>query len=383
MARDLYETLNVSRDASKEDIKRAYRKLARQYHPDVNKDAGAEDMFKELSRAYEVLSDDEQRARYDRFGEAGLNGGVGGGPGDFAGAAGFGDISDIFESFFGGFAGAGTGGRRATRPGGPTRGDDLRYDMVLEFQEAIFGGEKEITINHLVTCETCRGSGSKPGSGPTTCRNCGGQGQIRQARRTPFGLFTQVAACPNCQGTGEVIESPCQACSGRGRNQKQTTIKITIPAGVDAGSRLRVQGEGDAGMRGGPPGDLFIYVSVRNHPVFRREGQDIYSIAEISYLQAVLGSQMSVETVDGPQTVVVPPGTQPETVLTLDGKGAPRIGNPTRRGNHYLQLKVVIPTKLGAEERELLTKLAKARGEKVSKKEGLEGLIDSIGNLFH
>ncbi|AGY57199.1 molecular chaperone DnaJ [Gloeobacter kilaueensis] len=382
MARDLYETLNLNRNASKDDIKRSYRKLARQYHPDVNKDPGAEDMFKEISRAYEVLSDDEKRARYDRFGEAGIGGnGMEGGP-DFAGA-GFNDISDIFESFFGGFAGGATGGRRGGRSGGPTRGDDLRYDMVLEFTEAVFGCEKEINIAHLVTCETCRGSGAKPGAGHTTCRNCGGQGQIRQARRTPFGLFTQVVPCPVCMGRGEVIENPCPTCDGRGRNQKQTSIKINIPAGVDGGSKLRVQSEGDAGERGGPPGDLFIYIGVRNHPIFRREGQDIYSSAQISYLQAILGSEMTVETVDGPHTVVVPPGTQPETVLTLDGRGVPRVGNPNRRGNHYLQLKVAIPTKLSADERELLTKIAKVRGEKVSKKEGLEGLIDSIGNLFH
>ncbi len=383
MAKDFYDTLSISRDASKEDIKRAYRKLARQYHPDVNKDAGAEDTFKEISRAYEVLSDDDQRARYDRFGEAGL--GNGGGSADgFSGAAGFGDISDIFESFFGSFGGAAGQGRSgATRRGGPTRGDDLRYDMILEFKEAVFGGEKEINIAHLVTCETCRGSGSKPGVGPVTCRECGGQGQVRQAKRTPFGMFTQVIACPRCSGTGEMIESPCGTCDGRGRVQKQTSIKITVPGGVDAGTRLRVQSEGDAGLRGGPPGDLFIYISVRNHPTFRREGQDIYSSAEISYLQAILGSEMSVETVDGPQTVIVQPGTQPETVITLEGKGVPRVGNPMRRGNHYLQIKVAIPTKLNSEERELLGKIAKVRGEKVSKKEGLEGLIDSIGNLFH
>lgn len=380
MAKDFYETLNVQRDASKEDIKRAYRKLARQYHPDVNKEPGAEETFKEISRAYEVLSDDDLRARFDRFGEAGLgSAGAGGGAEGFGGAAGFGDFGEIFESFFGGFAGqTARGGRR----GGPTRGDDLRYDLTLEFKEAIFGGEKEISINHLITCETCRGSGAKPGSGPVTCRTCAGQGQVRQARRTPFGVFTQVTACPTCAGTGEVVENPCQSCDGRGRLQKQASIKITIPGGVDSGTRLRVQGEGDAGLRGGPSGDLYIYLGVRSHPVFRREGQNIYSNNDISYLQAILGAEITVETVDGPQTVKVQPGTQPGTVVTLDGKGAPRVGNPMRRGDHFLQLNVTIPTRTNTEERELLLKLARLRSEKTGKKDGLEGLLDGIGNLF-
>jgi len=376
MARDFYETLNVRRDASKEDIKKAYRKLARQYHPDVNKEAGAEERFKEISRAYEVLSDDDLRSRYDRFGEAGLNGGGMGAEG--FGGAGFGDINEIFESFFGGF----TGGTRGGRRGGPTRGDDLRYDLTLEFKEAIFGGEKEININHLVTCETCRGSGARPGSGPVTCRTCTGSGQVRQARRTPFGVFTQVTACPTCAGTGEMVENPCPTCDGRGRMQKQSTIRVNIPGGVDAGTRLRVQGEGDAGLRGGPPGDLYIFLGVRSHPTFRREGQNIYSSAEISYLQAILGAEITVETVDGPETLTIPAGTQPGTVITLEGKGVPRVGNAMRRGDHQLEIKVAIPTKVSTEERELLTRLARIRSEKTGKKDGLEGLFDGIGNLF-
>lgn len=375
MARDFYETLDVSRDASKEDIKRSYRKLARQFHPDVNKESGAEERFKDICRAYEILADDELRSRYDRFGEAGLNGA---GAAGFDSSGGFGDIGDIFESFFGGFAGGAT-----ARRGGPMRGDDLRFDLTLEFKEAIFGGEREISIDHLVTCDTCRGAGTKAGSGPVTCRTCSGQGQVRQARRTPFGLFTQVTACPTCSGTGEIIENPCPTCNGRGRVQRSTTIKITLPAGVDSGTRLRVQGEGDAGLRGGPSGDLYVYLSVRPHPVFRRDGNDLSSIVEVTYLQAILGTTLKVETVEGFQDVDIPAGTQPETVLTLDGKGVPRLGNSTRRGNHYLLIKVIIPNKVSGEERELLDKLASLRDEKIAKKEGLEGLLDSIGNLFH
>jgi molecular chaperone DnaJ len=379
MAKDFYELLSVSRDASPEDIKRAYRKLALKYHPDVNKEPGAEDHFKELSRAYEVLSDTEQRTRYDRYGEAGLgNGGQGDG---FAGS-GFGatDFSDIFESFFGGFTGAGstTSGRR----GGPTRGEDLRFDLTLDFKEAVFGCEKEINVSHLINCETCRGSGTRPGSGPVSCRTCTGSGQVRTARRTPFGVFTQVAACPTCAGRGEVIENPCTTCSGQGRVQKTNAIKVTIPPGVDAGNRLRVTSEGDAGTRGGPRGDLYIYLGIRTHPTFRREGQNIFSTVQISYLQAILGGEISVETVDGSYSLQIQPGTQPATVFTLDHKGVPRVGNPMRRGDHMIEVQVMIPTKVSSEEREHLEKLARIRNEKISKKEGIEGIIDGIGSFF-
>ncbi|QIZ69977.1 molecular chaperone DnaJ [Oxynema aestuarii] len=375
MARDYYEILGVSRNADKEEIKRAYRKLARKYHPDVNKEEGAEERFKEINRAYEVLSEPEVRARYDRFGEAGVSSGAG------AGGPGFGDFgdmgfADIFESFFTGFAGG--GGQRRSR-GGPTRGDDLRLDLKLDFREAIFGGEKEIRIGHLETCNTCGGTGAKPGTRPQSCSTCNGAGQVRRATRTPFGSFTQVSVCPTCNGTGQVIEEKCDTCGGQGQKQETKKLKITVPAGVDNGTRLRVSSEGDAGQRGGPPGDLYVYLFVNEDAEFRREGINILSEIKISYLQAILGCRLEVNTVDGPTELTIPPGTQPNTVLTLENKGVPKLGNPVMRGDHLITIAIDIPTKLTAEERELLEKLAKIKGDRTGKG-GLEGFL---GGFFH
>lgn len=285
MARDYYEILGVARDADKEEIKRAYRRSARKYHPDVNKEAGAEERFKEINRAYEVLSEPELRARYDRFGEAGVASGAGA-----AGYQDFGDLggfADIFESFFSGFSGGPSGQGR--RRDGPLRGDDLRLDLRLEFREAVFGGEKEIRINHMENCGTCRGSGAKPGTQPRVCSTCSGSGQVRRATRTPFGSFTQVSVCPMCNGSGQVIEDRCEVCGGRGQKQETKKLKITIPAGVDNGTRLRISGEGDAGQRGGPPGDLYVYLFVNDDPEFRRDGTNVLSEIEVSYLQAIFG----------------------------------------------------------------------------------------------
>jgi molecular chaperone DnaJ len=373
MARDFYEILGVSRDADKEDIKQAYRRLARKYHPDVNKEEGAEERFKEINRAYEVLSEPETRAQYDRFGEAGIGSGAGAGFQDFGDMGGF---ADIFESFFSGFAG-GAPGTQTRRRGGPVRGDDLRLDLKLDFQEAVFGGEKEIRISHLETCTTCSGSGAKPGTRPRTCSTCTGSGQVRRATRTPFGSFTQVSVCPTCNGTGQVIEDKCEVCGGNGQRQETKKLKITIPAGVDNGTRLRVSGEGDAGQRSGPPGDLYVYLFINDDPEFRRDGINILSDVKISYLQAILGSRIEVNTVDGAEELAIPPGTQPNTVLTLDNKGVPKLGNPVSRGNHLITVSVDIPTKIGTEERELLEKLAKIRGDRVGKG-GVEGFIGKI-----
>lgn len=374
MARDYYEILGVSRDADKEEIKRAYRRLARKYHPDVNKEAGAEERFKEINRAYEVLSEPEVRARYDRFGEAGVSSGAGaGGFQDFGDMGGF---ADIFESFFSGFGGV--PGQTARRRTGPVRGDDLRLDLKLEFREAIFGGEREIRINHLETCATCGGTGAKPGTRPRTCSTCGGSGQVRRATRTPFGSFTQVSVCPTCNGSGQMIEDKCESCGGNGQRQETKKLKINIPAGVDNGTRLRVSGEGDAGQRGGPAGDLYVYLFVNEDAEFRREGINILSELKISYLQAILGCRLEVNTVDEPQELVIPPGTQPGKVLILEGKGVPRLGNPVSRGDHLITIQVDIPTKVSAEERELLEKLAKLRGDRVGK-----GSIEGIfGKMF-
>lgn len=371
---DYYDLLGVSRDADKDEIKRAYRRLARKYHPDVNKEPGAEERFKEINRAYEVLSEPETRARYDRFGEAGVSSAAGAGYSDF-GDMGF---ADIFESFFSGFAGGmgqQTGGRRRS---GPVRGDDLRLDLKLAFKEAIFGGEKEIRIPHLETCKVCNGTGAKPGTRPRTCPTCNGSGQVRRATRTPFGSFTQVSVCPTCNGEGQIIEDKCEACGGAGRKQETKKLKITIPAGVDNGTRLRVSKEGDAGLRAGPPGDLYVYLFVNEDSKFQRDGINILSEMKISYLQAILGCIIEAETVDGPEELTIPPGTQPNTVLTLDNHGVPKLGNPVSRGDHLITILVDIPTRITAEERELLEKLANIKGERTGKG-GIEGFL---GGLF-
>ncbi len=371
MARDYYEILGVSRDSDQEDLKRAFRRLARKYHPDVNKEDGAEERFKEINQAYEVLSDPETRARYDRFGEAGVSASA-------AGFQDFGDIggfADIFESFFSGFGGV---GGQARRRSGPSRGDDLRYDLRLEFREAVFGGEKQIRITHQEVCATCSGSGAKPGTRSRTCATCGGSGQVRRATRTPFGSFTQVSVCPTCNGAGQVIEEKCETCGGNGQAQVVKKLKITVPAGVDTGTRLRVANEGDAGQRGGPPGDLYVYLFVQEDPEFRRDGINILSEIKISYLQAILGCRLMVNTVDGEQELLIPPGTQPGTVLTLENHGVPRLGNPVSRGNHLITVLIDIPTRITPEERELLEKLAKIKGDRTGKG-GLEGFL---GGLF-
>jgi molecular chaperone DnaJ len=374
MARDYYEILGISRTADQEEIKRAYRRLARKYHPDVNREPGAEETFKEVSRANEVLSDPEVRARYDQFGEAGVNAGAGQGYGDMGDMGG---LADIFETFFGGFGNtqSASGGRRRS---GPVRGEDLRLDLKLDFREAVFGGEKEIRIPHLEACGVCKGNGAKPGSQSKTCGTCNGAGQVRRSTRTPFGTFNQVAVCPTCTGEGQVIEDKCDACNGAGRKQETKKLKITIPKGVDNGTRLRVSREGDAGLRSGPAGDLYVYLMVEEDREFRREGINILSTFSVSYLQAILGSHVQINTVDGLFEATIEPGTQPNTVLTLTGKGVPRLGNAVSRGDHLVTLKIDIPTKTSGEERKLLEELVKIRGEKAGK----TGIENFLGGLF-
>jgi molecular chaperone DnaJ len=363
---DFYAVLGVARDADPDSLKRAYRRLARQYHPDVNKDPAAEERFKEIGRAYEVLSDPQARSRYDQFGEAGLGGGMPDG-GDMGGFA------DLFETFFSGFGGGGGGGGRRR---GPRQGDDLRLDLTITFSEAIAGVEKEVQIRHLETCSTCKGSGAKSGSGPTSCGTCGGAGQVRRATRTPFGSFTQVAPCPTCEGSGQVIADPCTACQGQGLQQAAKKLRINIPAGVDSGTRLRVASEGNAGQLGGPPGDLYVFLAVKPHAQLRRDGLTILSEVSLSYLQAILGDTIEVETVDGPEQLEIPAGTQPEAVVTMKGKGVPKLGNPVARGNHQVTVKVQLPTKLSSDERELLEQLAghhTRKGQRPHHKSGLFG----------
>jgi len=376
MAGDYYQILGVSRDVDKDELKRAYRRLARQYHPDVNKEAGAEDKFKEINRAYEVLSEPETRARYDRFGEAGVGSAAGSSGYEYGDMGGF---ADIFETIFSGFGGGvGPQSSQSRRRNGPVRGDDLRLDLKLDFREAVFGGEKQIKIPHLESCTTCNGSGAKPGTGVKTCGTCNGAGQVRRATRTPFGSFAQVAACTTCNGTGQVIEEKCSTCHGAGRQQETKKLKITIPPGVDNGTRLRVSGEGDAGIRSGTPGDLYVYLFVESDQEFTREGIDVRSELTVSYLQAILGCSLEVNTVDEKESLTIPAGTQPNTVLILDNKGVPKLGNPVSRGNHLITIKVNIPSKISSEERELLEKLAAVKGEATGKgsKEGF------LGGLF-
>jgi molecular chaperone DnaJ len=363
---DFYDVLGVGRDADADTLKRAYRRLARQYHPDVNKDPGAEERFKDIGRAYEVLSDPQTRARYDQFGEAGLGGG---GMPDMGDMGGFADLFETFFSGFGGGGGMGGGSRRR----GPRKGDDLGLELTITFSEAVFGVEKEVQFRHLETCGTCQGSGAKQGSGPTTCSTCGGAGQVRRATRTPFGSFTQVAPCPTCEGSGQMIADPCTACQGQGVQEVMKKQRIKIPGGVDTGTRLRVPGEGNAGQRGGGPGDLYVVLNVKSHPHLQREGITIASELPLSYLQAILGDTVEVETVDGNEKLEIPAGTQPGAVLTLKGKGVPKLGNPVARGNHDFTVKVQLPTKLSGDERDLLEQLAGHHSRKAQHKSGLFG----------
>ncbi|XP_024376714.1 chaperone protein dnaJ A7A, chloroplastic [Physcomitrium patens] len=345
---DYYATLGVGKNADKSEIKSAYRKLARQYHPDVNKEPGAEQKFKDISNAYEVLSDDEKRSIYDRFGEAGLKGAGGAG-----GAAGFNNPFDLFETFFGGMGGRSSGQARNR----PVQGDDERYDLLLDFKEAVFGVEKDIDVTRLESCSTCSGSGAKPGTTPTTCSTCGGQGQVMTTAQTPLGMFQQVSTCPTCKGSGE-MSTPCSTCSGDGRVRKSKRISLKVPAGVDSGSRLRVRSEGNAGRKGGPPGDLYVFINVKSDPELKRDGNNIYVSVKISYIGAILGTTVKVPTVDGFVDLKIPAGTQPGSTLVMAKRGVPLLGKSNLRGDELVKVQVEIPKKLSSEERKLIEELA-------------------------
>ncbi|KAJ8501309.1 hypothetical protein OPV22_011861 [Ensete ventricosum] len=349
---DYYSVLGVSRNASKSEVKSAYRKLARSYHPDVNKEPGAEQKFKEVSNAYEVLSDDEKRSIYDKYGEAGLKGaGMGMGTGDYS------NPFDIFESLFEGMGGmGGMGGARAAR-NRPMQGDDESYNLVLNFKDAIFGVEKEIEITRLECCGTCDGSGAKPGTTPSKCNTCGGQGQVVSSARTPLGVFQQVMTCSTCGGTGE-SSTPCNTCGGDGRVRKTKRISLKVPAGVDSGSRLRVRSEGNAGRRGGPPGDLYVFIEVLSDPVLKRDGTNILYTCKVSYIDAILGTTMKVPTVDGMVDLRIPSGTQPGTTLVMAKKGVPYLGKPNMRGDQLVRVQVEIPKRLSSKEKKLVEELS-------------------------
>jgi len=349
---DLYARLGIARNADEKDIKNAYRNQARKYHPDVNPSEDAKSKFQTINEAYQILSNPEMRQRYDQFGMAGVKSGGGGGPGgpqDF-------DLSDIFESFFGGQGGMGGGGG-GRRRSGPMQGEDLRFDLDLSFEMALFGGEKKIRINQLEQCGTCEGSGVAPGASVTTCSTCGGRGSVVQVVNTILGRMQQQSVCPTCQGTGTVVEKYCGTCDGKGVRKRSKQLSVTIPPGVDNGNRLRVRGEGDAGPKGGPSGDLYVFLNVQSDPRFRREEMDIYSEVSVSYLDAIVGSKLRVPTVDGDVDVTLPAGTQPGTTLRIEGKGAPKLNNLNLRGSQFVKVKVQIPKSLSSKEKDLILQL--------------------------
>lgn len=371
---DFYEILGVSKNADKDEIKGAFRKKARQYHPDVNKAADAEEKFKELGKAYETLMDDEKRSLYDRYGEDGLrNAGFDNG-GPFAG--GFGDLNDIFNSFFGSFGFS----QRQADPNAPQRGDDLRIDIEIEFEEAVFGVEKEIKIDHLETCTVCKGTGAEPGSAPVKCPTCGGSGRVQQTTQTILGHFTQITTCPDCRGQGTKIQNPCKACKGYGRIEKEKTIEFKIPAGADNGSKMRLSQEGDAGKNGGPEGDLYVVLHVKPSDYFKREGVNVYTKLEVSPAQATLGDEITIKTLDGEKGINVSPGSQNATTVKIKGAGVPYLGKTSQRGDHIVILDVKIPTSLSEEEKQLYKKLYEINTNK--KFHDKESLIDKVKGAF-
>lgn len=378
--RDYYEVLGVGREASAEDIKKAYRKLARQYHPDVNKDdPQAEVKFKEASEAYQVLSNDEARAKYDQFGHSAFDGGAGGqgGPGGFGGfdfndMGGFG-FEDIFSTFFGG------GGRTQTRQG-PRRGPDLRFDLEITLEEAAFGTEKTIQLPREETCPHCHGNRAEPGTPIKTCPTCGGSGQVQTTQRTPFGQFTSVRTCSTCGGEGQTVQTPCKKCHGSGLISQVHKLKVKVPQGVDTGLKLRIANEGGAGTKGGPSGDLYVFIKVKPHKLFRREGNDIHIEAPISFVQAALGDEIKVPTLHGESKLIIPEGTQTGTSFRLKDQGIPDIRG-FRKGDQYVTVKVVTPKRLTEEQKKFLRKFADTLGEQPSEQSD-KGFLGKVKDAF-
>jgi molecular chaperone DnaJ len=377
--RDYYETLGVGRNASNEELKRAFRRKARQYHPDVSDAADAEERFKEINEAYEVLSDPQKRAAYDRFGHAAVGSAGGGDP-----FAGFTDFSDIFSEFFG-------GGFRTTRTRrGPRRGQDLQYRLTIEFEEAIFGTEREIEFERTATCPVCNGSRAEPGTTPTRCSTCNGTGEVRNVRQTFLGQMVNITTCPECNGTGEVVTTPCRRCSGRGQIRDTRRLTVSIPAGVDHGTQIRISGEGEPGTNGGPPGNLYIVLSVRPHPYFRRRGDDLLIKLQINVAQAALGHTLMVPVLtplgETEEEFIIPPGTQSGEVLIIKNKGVPRLrrdGTHTGYGNLQVMVEVDIPGQLTPEQRELFEQLGETLGDAVippaSERGFFERVLDWLG----
>ena len=364
--RDYYEVLGVQKGASDDELKKAYRKLARKYHPDLNKDnPEAADKFKEVNEAYEVLSDKEKRAKYDQFGFAGVDPSYGGGAGagGYGGGFDMGDLGDLFGSFFGG----GFGGGRSSRRNAPQRGESIRQTVILSFEEAAFGCEKEITVERIESCDDCGGTGAAKGTTAETCKKCGGSGQVRVQQRTAFGMMQSTRPCDVCRGTGKTIKDPCPNCNGKGYVKINKTIEIAIPAGIDDGQSLSIAGQGNEGRNGGPAGNLMVLISVKPHAVFEREGSDIYCEVPITYWEAALGGEIDIPTLEGKEKYTVPEGTQTGTTFTLRGRGIKRV-NSTLRGNLYITVKVEVPRGLNAKQKDLLKELAESYGDKVESK---------------
>ncbi len=357
--RDYYEVLGVAKGASEDEIKKAYKKLARQYHPDLNPDnKEAEEKFKEVNEAYEILSDPDKKARYDQFGFAGVDPSYGGGAGGgFDGSFDFGDLGDIFGSFFGG----GFGGRR-TNPNAPQRGESIRLSLAISFEEAAFGCEKEVSVDRTEPCGTCHGSGCAAGAAPETCSVCHGTGQVQSRRQTPMGVFATTTPCSACGGKGKIIRQPCPDCKGTGAVRRRKTIKASIPAGIDNGQTISIRGQGNAGKNGGPTGDLLITITVRPHELFRREGTSVLCEAPITFAQAVLGAELEIPTIDGKVKYDLPEGTQSGTTFRLKGKGIPAI-NGRGRGDQYVTVYIETPRNLNREQKEALKKFAESVGD--------------------
>ena len=375
---DYYEILGIDKNATKEEIKSAFRKMARKWHPDVNKAPEAEAKFKELGKAYETLMDDEKRATYDRFGEDGLRDAGFNTQGPFAG--GFGDLEEVFNSFFGGGFGGGFGfgGGRQKDPNAPQRGDDLRLDISINFEEAVFGLTREVKIDHLEECPTCKGTGAKEGSKPEPCKHCGGQGRVQQTTRTVLGHFTQIVTCPHCHGKGTVISNPCPDCRGEGRKSVEKKIEVKIPAGVDNGSKMRLSHEGDAGINGGVAGDLYIVIHVNPSSYYQRDGINVITKLDITPAQAVLGDTVKIKTLDGEKAVTIPAGVQHGEVVRVKGAGIPSISKPSLRGDHIVVVSLKIPTRISNDERVLYSKLMELQsGQKPnsSAKERIKGMF--------
>lgn len=366
--RDYYEVLGVARSASSDEIRSAYRKLARQYHPDVNKEAGAEASFKEINEAYEVLSNGEKRAAYDRFGHAGAQGSYGG----FSG--GFGDFGSIFEDLFG------MGGQTRQSQRGPRRGADLRVGVTLTFEEAVFGVDREVEVTRLEGCTHCFGSGAEPGTSPLRCPQCNGTGEVQRRQQSIFGAILTSTTCSRCNGTGEVITTPCVECQGRKQVQATRRLNVAVPAGVDDGTQIRLAGEGNQGLAGGPAGNLYVALSVQPHAVFQRHDNDIIMELPINIAQAALGAEIEVPTLDGVETLVVPPGVQHGKVLRLKNKGVPHLRRSERRGDQLIAIKVAVPVHLTAKQKKLLEELGETLG---TPKLGDErGFFDKLAGAF-